>query len=144
MASPHRSRLLTKAIAKGWRQALGPWVQDNVAANQAAVVIKVGATAAPQTELVTPRAGSVTGITLSATVAPAGTDATFTVTKNGSAISGCILTVAAGATLGRSATFTPGTYPIAASDRLGVTVTTGAGWTATTSDVAVCVEVETE
>ena len=101
-------------------------------------------TAAPQTEVVTPRAGSVTGITLSATVAPAGTDAVFTVTKNGSAISGCILTVTAGATLGRSATFTPGTYPIAASDRLGVTVTTGAGWTATTSDVAVCVEVETE
>lgn len=138
MGHPYRAAGLVKK-----RSLLGPWVQDNVAASQAGVALKRAAAANTGTEGVSPRPGSVTGIAAAFTVAPAGTDLVLQVTKNGTPVSGCILTVAAGATLGRSAVFKASLYNFIAGDRLGVIVTTGAGWTATTSDVVVDVEIET-
>ncbi len=124
------------------RMMLGPWIQANVAANQAAVALGVGATAAPQVDLIPTRPGSVVGIGASFSVAPAGTDLTLTLLKNGVAVAACLLTVAAGATLGRSVVFAADLHRFVAGDRLGIAVTTGAGWTATTSDVAVTIEIE--
>lgn len=129
------------ALAAPRRQPIGPFVQDNVAANQASVALAVGATAAPQVTLVPTRDGSLVGISASFTVAPAGTDLTLQLTKEGVAVAGAILTVAAGATLGRSVTFPPGKFDFLAGQRLGVVVITGAGWTAVTSDVAVMLEI---
>lgn len=131
--------------AGGFHISMGPFVQDNVAANQSAVVVKLGATGATVVDGVAPRAGSLVGIVASFTVAPAGTDLVVSVLKNGTLIhSTGILTVTAGATLGRAVTFTKdnANLLLAAGDRIGVTVTTGAGWTATTSDMAVFVIVE--
>lgn len=131
--------------AGGFPLPFGPFVQDNVAANQSAVVVKLGATGATVVDGVAPRAGSLRGIVASFTVAPAGTDLVVSVLKNGTLIHATgILTVTAGATLGRTVTFTKDNANLlfAAGDRIGVTVTTGAGWTATTSDMAVFVIVE--
>ena len=131
--------------AGGFPLPFGPFVQDNVAANQAAVVVKLGATAAPQVDAVAWRAGSLRGIVASFTVAPAGTDLVVSILKNGVLLHAtAILTVAAGAALGRTVTFAKDNADLlfAAGDRIGVTVTTGAGWTATTSDMAVYAIVE--
>jgi hypothetical protein len=131
--------------AGGFPISLGPWVQDNVAANQSAVALKIGATAAPQAEAVVWRAGSLRAILASFTVAPAGTDLVVSVFKNGSLLHAtAILTVAAGAALGRVASFSKDTANLsfAAGDRVGIAVTTGAGWTATTSDLAVWALIE--
>lgn len=125
------------------RLLAGPWVQDNVAASQSAVALKVAAAANTGTEEAATRAGFISGISATFTVAPAGSTLVLTVTKNGSAISGCVLSVTAGATLGRATTFSPGIYGVAAGDRIGVTVTTDGSWTAITSDMVVNVEIET-
>lgn len=125
------------------RTLAGPWVQDNVAASQSAVVLKVAAAANTGTEVAAPRAGFVAGISATFTVAPAGSTLVLTVTKNGSAISGCVISVTAGATLGRATAFAQGIYGFAAGDRIGVTVTTDGSWTAITSDMVVNVDLET-
>lgn len=143
MANPHKGARLAKALAKAWRTILAPWVQDNIGASQTAVALKVAAAANTGTSMAQMRAGSVVGIGASFTVAPAGSALTLAVTKNGSVISGCTLSVAPGATLGRSTTFATGAYTFAAGDVLGVAITTDGSWTATTSDVVVAVEVET-
>ena len=137
MANPN---MANRSVRK--RTFAGPWVQDNVAANQAAVALKRAAAANTGTEFVPTRAGSIIGIGASFTVAPAGSTLVLTVTKNGSAISGCVLNVTAGATLGRSTTFAPGSYVFAAGDGISVTVTTDGSWTATTSDMVVDLEMD--
>lgn len=137
MANPN---MANRAVRK--RSFAGPWVQDNIAANQAAVALKRAAAANTGTEFVPTRVGSIVGISASFTVAPAGSTLTLTVTKNGSAVSGCVLSVTAGATLGRSTVFAPGAYPFANGDRLSVTVTTDGSWTATTSDMVVDLELD--
>lgn len=137
MANPN---MANRAVRK--RSYAGPWVQDNVSASQAAVALKRAAAANAGTELVPVRTGSITGIGASFTVAPAGSTLVLTVTKNGSPISGCVLNVTVGATLGRSTTFAPGSYPVAAGDRLGVTVTTDGSWSATTSDMVIDLELD--
>lgn len=143
MANPHKGARLAKTLAKAWRTILGPWVQDNITASQSGVALKVAAAANTGVGMAQVRAGSVVGIAASFTVAPAGSALTLTVTKGGTPISGCTLTVAPGATLGRSTTFATGAYTFAAGDVLGVAITTDGSWTATTSDAVITVEVET-
>lgn len=131
------------AAAGGFRRNIGPFVRDNVAASLTASRAAVGATAAPQVDIAVPRAGSVMGISLSSTVAPAGSTASVQVYLNGALLNaGCALNVTVGAALGRAIAFAKDLYPVAAGDRLGIAITTDGSWTATTADVAVDIEVE--
>lgn len=142
MSSPYLSAQMAKRLANGFRQMTGPWVQDNVAASQSAVALKLAAAANTGVEVAMPRAGSITGIGAAFTVAPAGAACVLDVTKNGTAISGCTISVPAGATLGHQATFVAGLYTFAAGDRIGVKITTTGSWTAITSDLTAQVEIE--
>jgi hypothetical protein len=125
------------------REQMGVWVRDNVAAGLTDSVLSLNATAAVQLERAAIRAGSVTGIGMTLTVAPAGANLVAKVFKNGTLLNAaCILTVVPGAPLGYSVSFAKGLYTFAAGDRLGVAITTPGGWTATTSDIAVSLEIE--
>jgi hypothetical protein len=129
----------------GFRQFVGPFVRDNVAANLTDSRAGLGATAAVQLDLAMPRAGSLVGITAAFTVAPAGASLVVSVFKNGALMdAAAILTVPAGATLGHAATFAKGTSGLtfAAGDRIGIALTTDGSWTATTSDASVLAWVE--
>lgn len=120
-------------------------MQDNVSASQAAVALGFGATDNPQNTWVASRAGSLMGIQATFTVAPAGSSLVLSVYKNGSLMhASAILTVTVGASLGRTTTFAKDTTGLTfvANDILSVRVTTDGSWSATTSDVAVCLEVE--
>jgi len=131
--------------AGGFRKTYGPFLQDNVAASQAAVRLALGATGNPQVDLVASRAGSLVAITASFTVAPAGSALIVSVFKNGSLLHAtAILTVAPGAPLGYVQLFAKDNVNLlfVAGDRVGVAVTTDGSWTATTSDIAIGVELE--
>jgi len=131
------------SAAGGFRRCVGPFVRDNVAASLTASRAAVGATAAPQVDIAVPRAGSVVGISLSSTVAPAGSTAVVQVFLNGSLLNaGCVLNVTVGAALGRAITFAKDLYAFAAGDRLGIAITTDGSWTATTADFSVDIEIE--
>lgn len=143
MANPNLSALVTKGQAKGWRSYVGPWVQDNIAASQTDIALKRAAAANTGTEFVPDRPGSIVGIGASFTVAPAGSTLTLKVTKNGSVIANCALSVTAGATLGRSTTFASGLYTFAAGDRISMAINTDGSWTAITSDLVADIEIET-
>jgi hypothetical protein len=128
------------------RMMIGPFVQTNSAASQSGVQISLGNTGASQLNAIMSRAGYVVAITVSFTVAPAGSDPVFTVLKNGSALDAtAILTATAGSSLRRYVTFTPGLSALAfaAGDALGVSITTDGSFTATTTDVCVFIEVQT-
>lgn len=131
------------ASAGGMRRFCGPFVRDNLAASLTDSRLGIGATGAPQLDIVMPRAGSVLAITCSLTVAPAGSNPVVRVFKNGALLNAaCILTITAGADLDQFTTFAQDLYTFAAGDRIGVAVTTDGSWTATTSDIAVELEVE--
>lgn len=128
------------------RQLVGPFVRDNIAASLTDSRAAVGATAAPELDIVMTRAGYVVGVSASFTVAPAGSTATVEVFKNGALIhSSGELSVTAGSSLARFATFTDGNANLAfaAGDKLGIAITTDSSWTATTSDMAAMIEVST-
>jgi hypothetical protein len=128
------------------RQLIGPWAQTNIAASQASVQIGLGASGAVQLDAVMMRDGFVTGISASFTVAPAGSTLTLKIYKNGALIDATgILSVTAGASLARRATFVAGLAALGfvAGDVLGIAILTDGSWTATTSDVAVMLEVQT-
>jgi len=131
-------------IVGGFRQTVDGWTQDNVAANQTNVELTraVGRWRAP-------RAGSVTGVIVTATEARTAGTLTATVFKNTG------LAGAAGATIGLTAvldgtntsrkatTQLKDTDAFAAGDELYAVVTTDAGWLPTTSDIRIAIEVET-
>lgn len=131
--------------AGGFRKTYGTFVRDNVAASLTDSRLAIGATAAPQQDLVVSRAGSLVAITASFTVAPAGSTMTISVFKNGALMHAtAVLSVTVGATLGRYVVFSKDTtnLSVAAGDRIGVAITTDGSWSATTSDLAVTLEVE--
>ena len=93
---------------------------------------------------VAPRAGSVRSLTAALSAAAAGSDLILGVYKNGTLIhASAILTLASAssATKGNT-TFPLGSYTFAAGDVLDVRVRTGSGWSATTADLGITVEVE--
>lgn len=131
--------------AGGFRKNFGPFVRDNVAASLTNAACFVGVSGAGQTELVATRAGSLVGISASLSVAPAGASLTVSVFKNGALMHAtAILTIPAGAPLGYYVVFAKDTanLTVAAGDRLTAVVTTPAGWTAITSDIAILLEIE--
>lgn len=127
------------------RQLVGPWAQTNMAASQTDVQIGLGATGASQVDMGMLRDGFLTGIVATFTVAPAGSTMIVKVFKNGSALDAtAILSVTTGSSLVRRATFTAGLAALGfvAGDKLGIAVNTDGSWTATTSDIAVMLELQ--
>lgn len=134
-----------KAIPSQIRQLIGPFVQDNVAANQTDVVLKLSATAGVYSEIPMVRAGSITGVVINISdVADVRTAGTITVepTINGTK---CGLQGVIDGTHTRTddGTQAAATDAFVALDRIGVKLTTDAGWLPTTADVLVYVEIQT-
>ncbi len=127
----------------GSRQIVGPFVQDNVAANQAAVALSIGTPAKTQLGHVATRAGSLVGISVLSNVAAAGDVATLIATINGVATALTVtLDAAINGGLKNFAVAAKDAIAIAAGDVIGVTITTPAGWTAVTADINVEVQFE--
>lgn len=127
----------------GHRQIVGPFAQDNVAANQAAVALSLGTPAKTQIGHTMTRAGSLVGISVLSNVAAAGDVATFIVTKNGVATALTVtLDAAINGGLKNFAVAAKDAIAFAAGDVIGVTITTPAGWTAVTADVNAEVQFE--
>ena len=127
----------------GFRQNIGGWVQENVAASQAAVPLARFATNNPISRWTAPRAGSITAVSVwfSAALTAGGADAfKVDVWKNGVA-TGWTLSVGSGSQSGQ-ATAAKDTITFAAGDTLDVRITTTATFAPTTTDVVVDVEVE--
>lgn len=90
------------------------------------------------------RAGSLTGLSVSLSGAAAGSNCIVGVYKNGTIINASAIVTLASATSDTKArgTFTSGLYAIAAGDVIDVRVRTGSGWSATTVDAFIAVEIE--
>lgn len=90
------------------------------------------------------RAGSLTGLSVSLSGAAAGSNAIFGVYINGTIANAAAIVTLASATSDTKArgTFTSGLYAIAAGDVIDVRVRTGSGWSATTVDAFIAVEIE--
>jgi hypothetical protein len=88
------------------------------------------------------RSGSVTAIAVNLTSAAAGSVAIFGVYKNGTIINAAAITTLALTDTKMGEFFVPGTYTFELGDVLDVRVRTGSGWSATTVDAAICLEVQ--
>jgi hypothetical protein len=89
------------------------------------------------------RAGSITGLSVNLNAAAAGSNLIAGVYINGViANAAAIVTLtSAGSQVKGQATFTHGLYPLVAGDVVGVAIRTGSGWSATTADAAIAVEI---
>lgn len=114
--------------------------QDNVAANQAAVALTIQGDAT-RTENPMPLAGSVIGIVVYSNEARAAGTLTVDVTING-AVTGLQGVLDAVHTQTHGNTQSPGINTFAKWDRIGVKITTDAGWLPVTADITVEVTVE--
>lgn len=126
------------------RQPYGPFVRTDLAASLSDSRLGIGATAAPNVDAAVGTTSSLTRIVATLTVAPAGGNLVLKVFKNGTLLNAAaILTIVPGAGLVYSVTFARGTYPLLATDKVGIAVDTAAGWTATTSDLTAWLGVTT-
>jgi len=102
-----------------------------------------GVAANASTGFVAMRAGSITGLSINLNAAAAGSNLIVGVYVNGTiANAAAIVTLtAAGSQVKGQATFAHGLYPIAAGDVVDVRIRTGSGWSATTADAAISVEI---
>lgn len=89
------------------------------------------------------RAGSITGLSVNLNTAAAGSNFIVGVYVNGTIVnaSAIVTLTSAGSQTKGQATFAHGLYPIVAGDVVGVAIRTGSGWTATTADAAIAVEI---
>lgn len=129
----------------GVRSEVGAWVQENVAAGQAAVEIaRYQTNNITSARWVAKRAGSITGLSAWFTAAlTAGGATAFTakVRKNGTVIAAAKLDVAS-PNQSNQTTFARDTHTFVAGDSLSIEVTTDAAFAPTTTDVYVDLEVE--
>lgn len=90
------------------------------------------------------RPGSLVGLSAALSSAAAGSNLIAGVYKNGTIMNAATIVTLASATSDTkaSATFTPGTYTFAAGDVIDVKIRTGSGWSATTADLGVSVQIE--
>jgi len=144
-----------KAGARGARGTTGPAAAIiafgllNVAAGDNATPASATPVAAPWCGVtglgvgwVAPRAGSVTALSAALSAAAADADAIVGVYKNGTLLTGAIVTLAEATNDTKAhSTFTAGTHTFVAGDVLDVRVRTGSGWSATTADLGASVEV---
>lgn len=103
-----------------------------------------GVTALTTAAFVAMRAGSITGLSVNLSGAAAGSNAIFGVYINGTIANAAAIVTLASATNDVKArgTFTSGLYAIAAGDVIDVRVRTGSGWSATTVDASIALEIE--
>ena len=89
------------------------------------------------------RAGSITGLSINLNAAAAGSNLIAGVYVNGTiaGVAAIVTLTSAGSQVKGQATFTHGLYPLVAGDLVGVAIRTGSGWTATTADAAIAVEI---
>jgi len=142
---------VTGGITGGVRQIL-PFGHPNVAlGDNASPALSTpvpthwcGATALTTAYFVAMRAGSITGLSVNLSGAAAGSNAIFGVYVNGTIVNAAAIVTLASATSDTKArgTFTSGLYTFAAGDVVGVGVRTGSGWSATTVDASIALEIE--
>ena len=144
-----QEQTFSSGIAYGVRAFL-PFGQTNIAAGDNATPANstpvpdhwCGVSTLGQVGFVAPRAGCIRSITVSLSTAAAGSVAIFAIYKNGALLNAaCAATVALGQTKA-TATFASGLYTFVAGDEFSVGHRTGSGWTATTADSVIAVEVE--
>lgn len=86
------------------------------------------------------RPGSITGLSIHLTGAAAGSVAIFGVYKNGTLVA----SLSIGLTGNQNyTTYAEGLHTFAANDVIDVRIRTGSGWTATSVDAAIAVEIQT-
>lgn len=117
----------------------GWWYQDNVAAGQSGVALNLGGDA-NRTELPVARAGSVVGIAVYSNEARTGGTLTVEVTIDGVG-TGLTAVLDATNTQTHYNTQAAGLDTFTAGQRIGVKITTDAGWAPTTADITVEVEI---
>ena len=86
------------------------------------------------------RPGYITGLGIRLSGAAAGSVAIFGVYKNGTLVSSLSIGITGGQNY---TTYLDGLYTFAANDVIDVRIRTGSGWTATTVDAAIVVEIQT-
>lgn len=127
------------AAGGGYRHWVGPFTILNLGASQTdAAVTSLGG----NIYLTMCRAGSITGVSVSMTVAGAGSNMVIDIWKSPSEYITAAVTIAPGATSGY-VTFAKDLYPFNAGDKLSVRATTDGSWSATTTDIDAYIEVET-
>ena len=142
---------VTGGISGGVRQIV-PFGQPNVAlGDNASPALSTpvqahacGVSALSTASFVAMRAGSLTGLSVNLSGAAAGSNAIFGVYINGTIANAAAIVTLASATSDTKArgTFASGLYTFVAGDVIDVRVRTGSGWSATTVDAFVAVEIE--
>lgn len=121
-------------VVDGW------WDDDLTGTGGPTALVRFGAGAAFPNAFIGTRPGSITGIIVKSNEARTAGTATFEVTKNGTGTGLTAVLDGTNTTL-KASNQAPGTDTFVAGDEIGVTITT-AGWTPTTADIRVAVEVE--
>lgn len=124
----------------GMRREPCTFVRVDVAASLTDSPLNIGGATAVVSYLFK-RAGSLTGLGAVLSAAAAGDALLIEVRKNGVKTGMPSLTLAVAATEG-SATYDKDAHAFAAGDNLDIVITTPAGWTSTTVDLAVFPEIE--
>ena len=135
----------------GMRQLLAFSVTNVAAGDNASpasstpVQAQFAGAAAVQVSFCAMRAGSITGLSAVLSAAAAGSNCIVVVYKNGTIIDAAAIVTLASATSDTEAygTFTLGSYTFVAGDNLDIRIRTGSGWSATTADLGVILEIET-
>lgn len=89
------------------------------------------------------RAGSITGLSVNLSSAAAGSNLIVSVHVNGTLVNAAAIVTltSAGSQVKGQAVFAHGLYPIVAGDVVDVRIRTGSGWTASTADCSIAVEI---
>lgn len=119
------------------RQTIGPWVGVDVQANLTAsqlLIANVGPTG-----YTIPRGANLRSLSVSLSGNAAGGDLSAQIYRNGAAVTGTVVIVTAGTSKGSLNFDLAGT---AANDTLDVRITTPAGWSSTTVEVACFIEAQ--
>lgn len=132
------------AFAGGYRQTVDGWYLDNVPGTQANVPLsRLGVGAAVPTLWVSPRPGSLTAVCVTSTEArTAGTLTVEVIKQPGGIGSNLTAVLDATNTTFKASTMNKDTFTFNAGESLTVWVTT-VGWTPTTANIRVSIEVET-
>lgn len=126
----------------GYRFSIDDFFQDNVAANQVAVILtRLGSTGFP-TKWIALRAGSITGVAVKTNDARTAGTLTVEPFKNGTGI-GLTAVLDGTNTIFKATTQAKDTDTFVAGDEVDIRITTDAGWTPTTADIRAILEVET-
>ena len=119
------------------RYRFGKWVRDNVAASLVDdPMLPNGIAAAAFAEELMPQPGSIAGIWAQLSEAPAGSDLTISATIDGVPSTDSVLVAPDGGGLDQKILFPVPLDTYLADQKIGLALTTGGGWTATTLDLA--------